>query len=111
MQSTGQTSTQAVSFVSMQGSVMMNGMLASLRKVRDGTWCPAVRLRACRRTHHRRSAGGEPDRIGRPSGPEPANYTARLRGGNCPVCSLFLGVITKRPTPAVSGDETSSVLA
>jgi hypothetical protein len=27
MQSTGHTSTQAVSFVSIQGSVMMNGML------------------------------------------------------------------------------------
>src|SRR5262245_4907902 len=35
MQSTGQTSTQAVSFVSIQGSVMMNGMLANLRNVRD----------------------------------------------------------------------------
>src|SRR6266550_6121243 len=33
MQSTGHTSTQAVSFVSMHGSVMMNGMLASLRRV------------------------------------------------------------------------------
>src|SRR5262249_36255621 len=31
MQSTGQTSTQAVSLVSMQGSVMMKGMLARLR--------------------------------------------------------------------------------
>src|SRR5258705_10931222 len=30
IQSTGQTSTQAVSFVSMHGSVMMNGMLTSL---------------------------------------------------------------------------------
>src|SRR5262245_58697320 len=38
MQSTGQTSTQAVSFVSIQGSVMMNGMLASLRNVRDGVY-------------------------------------------------------------------------
>src|SRR6266404_4723768 len=31
MQSTGQTSTHAVSLVSMQGSVMMKGMLGSLR--------------------------------------------------------------------------------
>jgi hypothetical protein len=30
MQSTGQTSTQAVSFVPMHGSVMMNGMAVSL---------------------------------------------------------------------------------
>src|SRR5262245_5434433 len=38
MQSTGQTSTQAVSFVSMHGSVMMNGMLACLRqKVASGS--------------------------------------------------------------------------
>jgi Transposase IS200 like len=35
-----------------------------------------------RRTHHRRSAGGEPDQIGRPSGPEPRNYTARAHRGN-----------------------------
>src|SRR5436190_20465361 len=31
MQSTGQTSTQAVSLVSIHGSVMMKGMLANLR--------------------------------------------------------------------------------
>src|SRR5436189_302111 len=42
MQSTGQTSTQAVSFVSIQGSVIINGMLASLRNVRDGVSCPAI---------------------------------------------------------------------
>src|SRR5215211_266957 len=35
MQSTGQTSTQAVSLVSIQGSVMMKGMLANLRRVRE----------------------------------------------------------------------------
>src|SRR4030095_5487123 len=51
MQSTGQTSTQAVSFVSIQGSVMMNGMLASLRNVRDGVSCPATQF-----------PGGGPDR-------------------------------------------------
>src|SRR5215207_2375481 len=33
MQSTGQTSTQAVSLVSIQGSVMMKGMLANLRSL------------------------------------------------------------------------------
>src|SRR5262245_39939748 len=44
MQSTGQTSTQAVSFVSIQGSVMMNGMLASLRNMRNGV-CPAIQFR------------------------------------------------------------------
>jgi hypothetical protein len=34
MQSTGQTSTQAVSFVPMHGSVMMNGISPSLHKIR-----------------------------------------------------------------------------
>src|SRR5229473_1792617 len=35
MQSTGHTSTQAVSLVSIHGSVMMNGMLACLRCVSE----------------------------------------------------------------------------
>src|SRR4029453_7492866 len=69
MQSTGQTSTQAVSFVSIQGSVMMNGMLASLRNVRDV--CSVRQFQFL-----------EPDPIGRPSGPEPGNYTASLHRGN-----------------------------
>src|SRR5262245_57976376 len=64
MQSTGQTSTQAVSFVSIQGSVMMNGMLASLRNVRDDVCVRQIRCR-------------QPDQIGRRSGPEPANYTGQ----------------------------------
>src|SRR4029450_7651383 len=76
MQSTGQTSTQAVSFVSIQGSVMMNGMLASLRNVRD-CMCPAIQLR-------------QPDQIGRRSGPEPANYTGETSRGQLRVAQAVV---------------------
>src|ERR671935_2005842 len=43
MQSTGQTSTQAVSLVPMQGSVMMKGMLSSLRPFRRLSPVPSWR--------------------------------------------------------------------
>src|SRR5262245_2986649 len=59
MQSTGQTSTQAVSLVSMQGSVMMKGMLASLRRKPVLGYAPRPFLAA-----------------------EPRNYTPRSRVRN-----------------------------
>src|SRR5712691_4310365 len=66
MQSTGQTSTQAASLVSMQGSVMMKGMLevsvSSKSRIRYYGWL-------------------RPDPMGCLCRAEPTDYTARIRAG------------------------------
>src|SRR5216684_3883916 len=58
MQSTGHTSTQAVSLVSIHGSVMMNGMLACLRLSR---WSPVCLPDLKGRPSAARTAGLYPD--------------------------------------------------
>src|SRR6185295_11189664 len=66
MQSTGQTSTQAVSFVSMQGSVMMNGILGfsvarfgqRTRSTADGVTSTEILSKTARLRQSTRRIGG-----------------------------------------------------
>src|SRR2546428_7199313 len=89
MQSTGQTSTHAVSFVSIQGSVIMNGIVAFLRlSVRNFRTCdyPYVVSGLRLRVKLRRTALASAEAVSRtqgfssagPDGPA-ARYRHRLR--------------------------------
>lgn len=91
MQSTGQTSTQAVSFVPMHGSVMMKGISLSLHKTTDSENTPA------------RAAGGADAPAEALSEPEKRSNVLRLVfGGSEERFEEFLRVV-RQEIPAGTG--------